>query len=95
MASRNSRTSSTDIKLAQLRPDGDTRALFGQLLKEADKGEIVGAVVIVLCHRKHGGKHYYMHLAGRAATNLTYTTGAMAGCGTLLTELALQQAGLK
>lgn len=69
------------LRLAKIQPDLDTRRLFAHLMKDAEYGNIVGALVIAF-DAPSGGKAggYSLHLAGRAAGNLTYCAGALSVC---------------
>lgn len=80
--------------LAGIEPDQDSRKLFANLMKQADGGELVGAIVIAMCRPKAKTKRYYLSLSGWAADNPTFSAGAMSACLTLLNELALKKAGL-
>ena len=84
-----------ELRLAALQPDLDTRDLFAQCMKHAEKGDIVGAIVIPIYRRKTDGKLYSVHLSGTAANNPTYAAGVGAAANALLRELSLKQAGLK
>lgn len=83
------------FRIASLQPDLDSRDLFAELMKDAERGELVGAVVVAIRRRKDHDQHYYLALSGRASSNPTYAAGCVAACQTLLHELALKQAGLK
>ena len=76
-------------RLASLQPDIDTRDLFAQLMKDAERGDVDGAVIVAF-KRRHEETHtlYDLHLSGRAATNATFSTGAVAACQIILRELA-------
>ena len=82
------------FSLVGIEPDADSRRLFAELMKQADSGELVGAVVVSMCRRKKHGKQYFLSLSGWAAENPTFAAGAMSACQTLLHDLALKQAGL-
>lgn len=72
-----------------------TRDLFMDLARAAEDGDVVGAIVIAICPRTgRTGKEYFMSLAGTAAKNPTYASGAMSACQVLVQELALEAAGL-
>lgn len=69
------------LRIAQINPDIDTRRLFAHLMKDAEAGKAIGALVIVFeppTPERPGG--YTLHLAGSAATRLTYTAGALSVC---------------
>lgn len=75
------------LRVAKINPDLDTRRLFAHLMKDAQAGAILGAIVITFnspAEGEPGG--YSLHLAGRAATNLIYTAGAISIC-----ELAVRR----
>jgi hypothetical protein len=89
-------TSDSNIRLAKLAPDKDTRELFARLMKDAERGEITGAIVVALCRRRAGTRqHYFMLLSGRASSNVTYAAGAVDACSMILRELALREAGIR
>lgn len=84
-----------NIKLLRTEHDVETRELFERLARAANDGTVVGAIVIALCPRtSRTGKKYFMSLAGSAAQNPTYASGAMSACQALVQDLALEDAGL-
>ena len=83
------------VRLASLQPDTDSRDLFAQCMKHAERGDIVGAIVIPIYRTKKNGKLYNVHLSGVAANNPTYAAGVGAAANALLRDLSLKQAGLK
>lgn len=84
------------IQLSGFEADADTRKLFAELMKQADTGDLVGAIVVALCKKpgKKGGKQYFLSLSGWAANNPTFAAGAMGACQVLLHQAALKKAGL-
>lgn len=97
MPKKNGPKDDTGIRrIASMQPDTDTRNMFADLMKEAERGHIVGAIVVALVRRSdHDRRHYYLSVSGRAASNPTYATGAARACAELLAGMALKQAGLK
>jgi hypothetical protein len=84
-----------NIRLATLQPDVDSRDLFAALMKRAERGEIIGAVVVPIYRRERSDQQFSVHLAGIAATNPTFAVGVNSSVGILLRELALKKAGLR
>lgn len=82
------------FKLVELVKDAGTKEMLNKLLKEAESGDLVGAVVIPMYRTKGSAKHYKLCLTGWAAQNPTLSSGAMSACLVLITELSLQEAGL-
>jgi len=83
------------LKVLRIGPDVETKELFERLAQAANDGDVVGAVVIAMCPRTgRTGKKYFMSLAGSAARNPTYASGAMSACQALVQDLALEDAGL-
>lgn len=83
------------LRIAALEPSRDVRDLLAQLLKDADRGDINGAIVILMHPRKHGNQLYTIHVAGLACTNPTLAAGVGASAGIILRERSLKDAGLK
>ena len=82
-------------RIASLQPDIDRRDMFARLTKEAERGDVVGAVVICLRKRRGHEPHYHLTVSGQAASRPTYALGAVDACSLLLRELALKNAGLR
>jgi hypothetical protein len=81
-------------RLAASAGSRETSELLQELARQAQAGEITGAVVIAIRPRALRGKHYFFSLAGAAAGNPTYAAGAMSVCQILLAELAMEDAGI-
>lgn len=82
------------FRLAAFQPDADTRKLLAELLKEADRGELVGTIIVSLRRRKGDGKRYTLSLSGWAANSITFAAGALGACQLILHRKALEEAGL-
>jgi hypothetical protein len=84
-----------ELRVANLQPDLESRDLFAQCMKHAERGDIVGAIVIPIYRTKKNGKLYNLSLSGVAANNPTYATGVCVAVIDILRDLSLRQAGLK
>jgi len=94
--SKAAKNGDTSLTLAALRPDHDTRDLFARLMKDAERGDIVGAMVVKI-HRKKDKNHplYTCSVSGRAASNATFALGAATVCMQFFRDLAQKQAGIE
>lgn len=69
------------LRVARISPDLDTRRLFAHLMKDAQAGHVLGAVVITFNAPQEGKSGTYsLHLAGRAAANLVSAAGVISLC---------------
>jgi hypothetical protein len=85
----------SDFELVRIGPDRETKELFEQLARAVQNGDVNGAIVIAMCPRTSTtGKKYFMSLAGTAAKNPTYASGAMNACSALVQDMALEDAGI-
>lgn len=81
-------------ELVRAAPSEDTIALLGELLRQADAGELTGLVIVSLHPKQRAGKAFDLSLSGTARTNTTHALAAMDVCHMLLRERALDDSGL-